>query len=250
MVVDLAGGIFAMICFLIAAPALLLAILLGAASWYSALRMDLDGSSKVFARGFLGVSAVGCAAVGIFFGVAGVALWIDAKADIFTPGILIGVAVSLVFLSAEFVIAGSLYRKVRHKTRKRWPAVLSWGSYALGGVLSLSAILLVSFVAMGVGLDMSNKPRESSEVRHYRSGCNAKHGSDCNMLGLHYRDGSGGVPKNEGEAAILFQRSCDLDFAQGCRNAAHASRYGEGVPRNPAHAERLEKRAKTLEGRK
>jgi hypothetical protein len=247
MAVGIDNQVVGFICLLMALPALVIAALLGAASWYSALRVELDGTSKVFARGFLALAAVAAGSIGIVLGTLGVLMMLDTKSRVAGPAFVASIAICVLLLSAEFVIAGSLYRKVRNKTRKTWPAVLSWGSYAFGGLLSLSALGLLSLLAVGIGSDASGKPRVSAEVRRYRKGCSTgKNGSDCNMLGLRHRTGSGGAKKDETQAAIAFQRSCDFECAAGCRNLARAYETGAGVPKDRARAELYRRRADTL----
>lgn len=247
MGVSIANQVVGLICIVIALPALLIAGLLGAGSWYTALRVNLDGTSKVFARGFLAVTAVLAGAIGLVLGTTGVLMMLDTKANVAGPVFMLSIALSVLILSAEFVIAGSLYRKVRHNTQKTWPAVLSWISYGLGGLLSASAIGLVALVAFGVGVDASGEPQVSAEVRRYRVGCSQKKsGSDCNMLGLRHQSGAGGLKKDEKQAAIAFQRSCDFDFAQGCIHLARAYERGVGVPADPKRAEIYRRKAEKL----
>jgi hypothetical protein len=218
MAVGIPDEVFGILCWLIAVPALFLAGLLGAAGWYSALRMNLDGSSKVFARGFVGVSAALAGAIGLLFAVAGFLAWFKAKPAVSGPVIFIGIAVAVLFLAIELMIAGSLYRRVRNQTGRVWPAVLSWGSYALGGLITLVAFGAFFIAVFGA---VSGPPKKTAEVRRYESRCDDGRGTDCNMAGLRYSSGMG-TEKDEMKAISYFQRSCDLGFEQGCRNLARA----------------------------
>ncbi len=222
MAVGMPDELLAIVFWLIALPALILAGLFGAAGWYSALRMDLDGSSKVFARGFVGVSAALAGAIGVLFAIAGFLAWFKAKPAVSGPVIFSSVAVVVLFLAVELMIAGSLYRRVRNRTGRVWPAILSWGSFGLGGVTALVSFAAFSIAVVGAA---SGPPTKTSEVRRYEKGCEAERGTDCNMAGLRHSTGTG-TAKDPAKAEDYFQRSCDLGFEQGCRNLALAKAKG------------------------
>ena len=143
---SLVEGLFVVV----GAVALLLSAALGAAAWVTALRMKINSSGGVFARGFLGVSAV----VAFVFGVACVALgigssvserWSSAAAN----GMLIAVlSVGVAFLAIEFAVAGTLYWRVGKTSGGAWPKALSISSYGLCAMLTLVSLLGL-FAALG-----------------------------------------------------------------------------------------------------
>ncbi|RLB48080.1 MAG: hypothetical protein DRI90_25690 [Deltaproteobacteria bacterium] len=127
--------------------ALLLSVALGAAAWGTALRLKIKTSGGVFARGFLGISAV----IAFLIGVAWVALgigrqlskqWSDPAAN---ATLIAAVTLGVVFLAVEFAIAGTLYGRVAKTAGGTWPKLLSIGSYGLSAALAL--VSLLGFVA-------------------------------------------------------------------------------------------------------
>jgi len=137
----------------VGAVALLLSAALGAAAWVTALRMKIKSSGGVFARGFLGVSAV----IAFLFGVACVALSIgrslsDQWSEPAASGILMAVlSLGVAFLAVEFAIAGTLYWRVGKESGGAWPKALAIVSYGLCATLTLVSLLGV-VVALGAWL--------------------------------------------------------------------------------------------------
>lgn len=58
-----------------------------------------------------------------------------------------------------------------------------------------------------------------NEVKFYTKRCSARHGGACFMLSGLYLFGDG-VEKDKDKFYFLLQKSCDLEFAIGCREAA------------------------------
>jgi len=84
--------------------------------------------------------------------------------------------------------------------------------------------------------------KHPEEVKFYKKRCNAKHGGACFMLSRFYLFGDG-VKKDKDKFYSLLLKSCDLEFAIGCREAAVQFYY--------EYAEKyIETKAKKLEGDK
>jgi TPR repeat protein len=66
--------------------------------------------------------------------------------------------------------------------------------------------------------------------------CDAGVGAACNSEGVFYKTGKGGTPVDEGRAATLYQKACDLKNAWGCTNLGEVYTSGRGVPRDEAKA--------------
>ena len=136
-------GLAELIFLFVGVAALLLSAALGAAAWLTALRVKMKSSGGVFARGFLGVSAV----VAFLIGVVAIALsrgrWIRAHSSAaVADGLLLGaIGLGVLFLAVEFGIGGVLYWRVAGGTGRTWPKVLSVASFGLGALFGLAALL-------------------------------------------------------------------------------------------------------------
>jgi hypothetical protein len=132
--------------------ALLLSLALGAAAWGTALRLKIKTSGGVFARGFLGVSAV----VAFLIGIAGLALGVGRRLTkqwsypAANGTLIAALSLGVLFLAVEFAIAGTLYRQVAKTSGGTWPKLLSVASYGLSAVLAL--VSLLGFIAALVSL--------------------------------------------------------------------------------------------------
>ncbi len=216
--------------------ALALGALLGALSWFKVFRPP-QTTAGVLGRGFVGVSAV----VAFSIGVIGVVVGFDLE----TPWALGALAVMVVFMAAEFYIAAILYFRVHRARGSGMARFLAFASCAIGGLFVLGALLIG-----GVGLLTALDPDPAGpngEVRGYQKGCAANDGSDCNMLGLRYEYGEGGLKRDATRAAESFRKACDLGTAIGCRNLADLYDDGKGVPRNAKLAKQYRDRYKELE---
>ncbi len=142
-------GILTPIFWLIGACALTASALLGAAAWWATLRAKLDSAGKVFARGFLGVGA------GVSFGIGAVsvALGTIMKADdgaawgaaaVVTS--LLAIVLTVVFLAAEFVIAGLLYLRVHRRMGGPWALPLATASFGIAALLAFSPLAGLAFL--------------------------------------------------------------------------------------------------------
>jgi hypothetical protein len=232
------AGLGKAVALVIGIGALSLSIVLGALSWATVLKPP-KSAGWVFGRGFLGISAVIAFAVGGLGLAMGLELWLGP-----TSGVALGIVATLVmaFMATEFVIAGVLY--LRSNAQPVLKKILAIGSFAFGVVFGLGALVIV--VAGLIDLATPG-PKLSVEVRGYQKGCADGDGSDCNMLGLRYRAGEGGLPRDPAKAAEAFQRSCDLGTPIGCRNLAGMYRKGQGVPKSEARAAELDERREALE---
>lgn len=220
---------------------LLLALVLGALSWLTILRPP-TAVGWIFGRGFLGVSSVIAFALSGFCLLAASTSW--AKGG-FAGGALVSVSLlTCIFLVVEFSVAGTLYwRSARH--RASWVAkLLSMVSFLLASVFALGAcaVALLGIVAL---LTDGSKSM-SAETKRYVEGCAKNRGTDCNMLGLRYRAGAEGLPRDSAKAAEAFQKACDLGAAIGCRNLATQYRSGDGVPKDEKRAAELTQRYEEL----
>ncbi len=121
---------------------ILVSAAMGFAGLVIAKRVRLDSASLVFARGFLGVSAVAC------FGISA-AMVVVSISDVKWVGPLVGSLV-LLFLAIEFAIGGALYRRV-HLQKGGDPArVLSVLCFALAIVIGIAAVTVFGSMFSGV----------------------------------------------------------------------------------------------------
>ncbi|MEO8799602.1 MAG: hypothetical protein ABI551_17040 [Polyangiaceae bacterium] len=228
------GEIFAI---MVGIVALALAALLGALAWFKVLRPP-KSAAGVFGRGFAGVSA----ALAFAVGVTAFAMGFDVK----TPWMTVGFVLIVVVMAAEFVIAGMLYLRVhraRPSSAARW---LAFASFAVGGLFVLSAVLVVVVSVLMLAFPATSHVPDR-EVRGYQKGCGADNGSDCNMLGLRYKEGNGGLARDPVRAAASFRKACDLGASAGCRNVAAMYSEGDGIPKDEALAHEYFERYAKLE---
>jgi hypothetical protein len=111
---------------------------LGAAGLLSAVRANLDSASKVFARGFLGVSAVAIFFVSAFLLVLGLG-FVGALRDMLAATFAV-VGLALLFLAVEFALAATLYLRVRQRTGGRLAGLLGWSCAGLCAAIALLAL--------------------------------------------------------------------------------------------------------------
>jgi serine/threonine protein kinase/TPR repeat protein len=90
--------------------------------------------------------------------------------------------------------------------------------------------------------ELSHSEEAACEV--FRKSCDAGGALSCGYLGACYRDGSGGLPKEEAKACDLFKRACDdAGFAErtGCDSWAACLREGLGGHQvDTAQADRID----------
>lgn len=121
---------------------ILLAAALGGAGLMLAARKHLDSSGKVFARGFLGVSAVACfglSAACIAFSYSSVP-WVGKTVATLT----------ILFLAVEFGIAGALYARVHAGSGSSLSKALSLISYFLCALLGIAATIVFGSLFSGI----------------------------------------------------------------------------------------------------
>ncbi len=135
----------------VGACALALSGILGAAAWATALRAKIDHSGWVFARGFLGVSAVVCFAIGgaaLAGGISTLAFPRAMSAKASVVGTFAAVTLAVFFMAVEFVVAGMLYRRVRQQTGSGWSLFLSVSSFVIAGTLGLGGLAAGTVTAL------------------------------------------------------------------------------------------------------
>lgn len=137
-----AAQIFAM---LLAPFALLLGVVLGLLAVKTALRPP-SAVGWIFARGFLGVSAVMALAIGVLL--LAVAFGDSLKQ---ASGLVFGglFAVVLGILAAEFAVAGKLYGRVHADRKSKLALVFGIASFVISGIFALAAFLLL-VVSLGM----------------------------------------------------------------------------------------------------
>jgi TPR repeat protein len=74
-------------------------------------------------------------------------------------------------------------------------------------------------------------------ARHYAHGCDLDVVMGCGEIGRFYRDGLGGLTKDDARAAALFDRACAAKDYAGCANLGEA--YAKGLGASPAPAKAL-----------
>jgi hypothetical protein len=210
---------------------LVLSLALGVVAWR--MTAKVASSSAVFGAGVVGVLALTVFALGG----AGAAMGSEGLFG-HTPrafGALLAVVPAL--FAAQFFVSARLYRRFAARG-------LAAVSIVLGLAFGLAAALAA--VALVVDAVVPQSERTSSEVRAYREGCEHGDGSDCNMLGLRLRAGSG-VPHDAVAATQAFEKACNLKASIGCRNLAEMLSGAEGVPRDEVAARRWMERYTELE---
>lgn len=226
-----AKGIAELFSLMLGAVFLVVSVVLGVVA--RRMNTKVDSAGAAFRAGLVGVLALTALTVGCVFGVMG----IDAVTS-HTPAVfgLLLAALPALF-AVQFFVSARLYRRLGARG-------LMVGSVVLGVVFALTA----AFAAFALVIDavVPQSERTSGEVRGYRKGCDANDGSDCNMLGLRLRTGSG-VAQDAAGATRAFEKACTLGAAIGCRNLAEMLRAGEGVPRDEAAAQRWIDRYSALE---
>jgi hypothetical protein len=139
------GAAVEILAFLIAPFALALSIVLGVLAVRTALRPP-TAVGWIFARGFLGVSAVAAFAIGVL-------LLALALSDAFkgVGNLVFGslFAVALGVLSAEFAVAGKLYGRVHEARKSKLALVFGIASFVIAGIFALLA-LVVLLVTLGM----------------------------------------------------------------------------------------------------
>lgn len=79
-----------------------------------------------------------------------------------------------------------------------------------------------------------------------RSACDADDALACNRLALFAHDGRAGQAWDRALAARSYRKACDLGAGIGCYNLSEQLRSGDGVPEDPAEADRLLERTHRL----
>lgn len=226
-----AKGIAELFSLMLGAVFLVVSVVLGVVA--RRMNAKVDSVGAVFRAGLVGVLALTALTVGCVFGVMG----IDAVTS-HTPAVfgLLLAALPALF-AVQFFVSARLYRRLGARG-------LMVGSVVLGVVFALTA----AFAAFALVIDavVPQSERTSGEVRGYRKGCDANDGSDCNMLGLRLRTGSG-VAQDAAGATKVFEKACTLGAAIGCRNLAEMLGNGEGVPRDEAASRRWMERYTALD---
>jgi hypothetical protein len=134
-------GLFGGVIIAIGGAGVLLSAALGAGGFATALRARLDGSAKVFGRGFLGVSAV------LVFLVSGLAIVFGATCFDSTKKRNLGAwafgifTAACIFMAIEFAVAGALYLRVHRQAKQTRAAILGWSSVVVAVVLAIASIL-------------------------------------------------------------------------------------------------------------
>ncbi|MBM4781918.1 MAG: sel1 repeat family protein [Archangiaceae bacterium] len=193
-----------------------------------------DSAGGVFRAGLVGVLAL----LALTVACIGAAMGSEAVFDHTPRGFAALLAVLPALFAAQFFVSARLYRRLEARG-------LSVGSIVLGVLFAIGAALAA--FALIIDAVVPQSERTSGEVRAYREGCERGNGSDCNMLGLRLRTGSG-VPQDAIAATRAFEKACTLDASIGCRNLAEMLRNGEGVPRDEAAAQRWMDRYTALSG--
>lgn len=226
-----AKGIAELFSLMLAGVFLFVSVSLGVVARRMTAKVDSVGG--VFRAGLVGVVAL----LALSVACVGAAMGSEAVLDHTPRGFAVLIAVLPASFAAQFFVSARLYRRLEARG-------LSVGSIVLGVVFALLAVL-VGFV-LAVDAFVPTAQRTSGEVRAYREGCERGNGSDCNMLGLRLRTGSG-VPHDAAAATRAFEKACTLGASIGCRNLAEMLRNGEGVPREEAAAQRWLDRYDELE---
>jgi hypothetical protein len=232
-------GLIDGIALLIGVAALALSAVLGAMSWTTALRPP-TAVGWIFGRGFLAISAIAAFGVGGLFVAMGLEVWVKRTPD--WLGILVCVLVAG-FLSIEFFIAAVLYRRSNAHRASTAAKLLGFASVGIGAVFALVTVLLLGLFAFTAFVPEEQKG-PTSEVRGYQKGCEKNVASDCNMLGLRYKTGDRGLPKDPEKSVRSFEKACDLGASIGCRNAASMYSAGEGIPKDEERARKLSDRVR------
>jgi TPR repeat protein len=75
------------------------------------------------------------------------------------------------------------------------------------------------------------------------AGCAGGFGPACQLLGMQYRDGTGGAAKDPARAASYFQKGCDSGHGVSCASLGVAYEDGAGVAKDMARAFALYRKA-------
>ncbi len=193
----------------------------------------VDSGGGVFRAGLVGVLALLALSVACI----GAAMGSEAVFDHTPSGFAVLLAVLPALFAAQFFVSARLYRRLEARG-------LSVGSAILGALFAIVAALAA--FALIIDAVVPQSERTSGEVRAYREACERNVGSDCNMLGLRLRTGSG-VPHDAAAATRAFEKACTLEASIGCRNLAEMLRNGEGVPRDEVAAQRWMERHTAFE---
>ena len=69
---------------------------------------------------------------------------------------------------------------------------------------------------------------DAEAVRLYRKACEGGYARGCSNLGVMYEYGRGGLSKDEAEAVRLYQKACEGEDALGCTNLGFMYQTGLG----------------------
>lgn len=131
--------------FLIAPFALILSFVLGLLAVKTALRPP-SAVGWIFARGFLGVSAVLAFAIGVMLLALALSDTLKQATGLVFGGLF---AVALGILAAEFAVAGKLYGRVHADRKSKLALVFGIASFVIAGVFALLAFLVL-LVTLGM----------------------------------------------------------------------------------------------------
>ncbi len=150
----LSGGlfdeIFGDIVVAVGAGAVLLSALLGLVSFRLAVRMKSDSTPRILGRGVVALSSIfGFTLGGVVIGM-GFAFRTGFDETIANTGLVITLMMTLLFLTAEFLIAGGLYSRVARDAKSRMALALALLSYALA--VAISAIFLLGGLTLVINL--------------------------------------------------------------------------------------------------
>ncbi len=97
-------------------------------------------------------------------------------------------------------------------------------------------------LALSLARGTCDKHKDMAEsIRYSKRACELSK-ADCGLLGAAYVDGNG-IRRDKKEGIRLLTESCSADSADGCAILAEYYRIGRGVPRLPAEAAALLKKA-------
>ncbi|MDP2344353.1 MAG: hypothetical protein Q8O67_25565 [Deltaproteobacteria bacterium] len=206
---DMAGmAIAELFALVVGAFFLLVFVVLAGLAW----RMTAKGPASagaVFRAGLVGIVAV------VAFTVGGACAAMGSEAFFkHTPAAFQSLVVVVPALFAgQLLLSARLYRRVEAR------------ALAVGSTVFAVVFLLVgAFFAFALIVDAQPHPdRTSAEVRGYEEGCERDVGSDCNMLGLRLRAGSG-IKADRAAAARAFAKACKLKTQVACVTLAEMMR--------------------------
>jgi protein kinase-like protein/Sel1 repeat-containing protein len=116
---------------------------------------------------------------------------------------------------------------------------------AIAALVALIAVALGGGIGLGRlmgGPDAANRARADAlqkamgDLAEIEKSCNGGDVVACHAVGLVYRGGLKGAPRNDARAAEVFKKSCDGGDMAACNELAQQYAIGEGVAENKATA--------------